>query len=311
MISHDPMHRTSHDALRRDPTPRDLHYAAFYGLAPLDDGPVLVVHGNCQAESLRVLLDAPDVVAVRVPPVHELVPGDVDHLLHLLSRAEVVVTQPVRERYHGLPVGTREVLAAAPGARSVVVPVVRHHLLHPFQGLVRVEGAGDPPVVPYHDLRTLARAAARPLPRPSAAALREVGLRSLAEMRRRQERHGAVPVDDLLLAAGADAAHTVNHPGNPVLVGLARRVQERLGLDPSASDPGRTLLGSVLAPVEPDVLRANGFDEAVTRADWVVAGTAVPDDEVVRAQLDWYRRRPDVVEAGLDRYAATLEVLAR
>lgn len=269
------------------------------------------MHGNCQAESLRVLLEAPDVVAVRVPPVHELVPDDVDHLQRLLARADVVVTQPVRERYRGLPVGTREVLAAAPRARSVVVPVVRHHLLHPYQGLVRVEGAGDPPVVPYHDLRTLVRAAGRPLPHPSAAALREVGQRSLAEMRRRQERHGAVPVDDLLLAAGADAAHTVNHPGNPVLVGLARRVQERLGLAASATDPGRTLLGSVLAPVEPDVLRANGFDDSGSRSDWVVDGAAVPDDEVVRAQLDWYRRRPEVVEAGLARYAATLEVLAR
>lgn len=298
------------DTLRRDPTPRDLHYAGFYGLAPLPDGPLLLVHGNCQAESLRVLLEAPDVVAVRVPPVHELVADDVDHLLRLLADAAVVVTQPVREGYHGLPLGTSEVLAAASRARAVVVPVVRHHLLHPFQGLVRVEGAGDPPLVPYHDLRTLALATGRPAPRPTETALREVGRRSLEEVRRRQHRHGTVPVDDLLLAAGAGAAHTVNHPGNAVLVGLARRVQERLGLEVTAVDPGRTLLGRVLAPLEPQVLRSNGLDDGAARRHWVVDGAPVPDDDVVRAQLDWYRTRPEVVGAGLARYASTLEVLA-
>lgn len=52
-------------------TGRRQHYAHFYGLAPLpsDDRPLLVVHGNCQAESLRVLLDgaASPVRTVRVP----------------------------------------------------------------------------------------------------------------------------------------------------------------------------------------------------------------------------------------------------
>jgi hypothetical protein len=306
---------TARPALSRPPTPRDTHYGAFYGLQPLADGPLLLVHGNCQAESLRVLLDGGHrdggpVATVRVPPVHELVPDDVPHLQHLLGEAAVVVVQPVRDGYHDLPLGTREVQAAAPRARLVVVPVVRHHLLHPFQGLVRAEGAGDPPVVPYHDLRTLVRAAGLAVPRPSDAALREVGRRSLEELRRRQDRDSSVPVDDLLVAAGAGAAHTVNHPGNPVLVGLARRVQDLLGLEPAATDPGRTLLGSVLAPLEAAVLRANGLDDDAARDHWVVDGEPVSDDDVVRAQADWYATRPDVVRAGLERYADTLRVLA-
>lgn len=306
---------TARPALHRPPTPRDTHYGAFYGLEPLADGPLLLVHGNCQAEALRVLLDGGHrdgvpVATVRVPPVHELVADDVVHLRHLLGEAAVVVAQPVRDGYRDLPVGTREVREAAPQARLVVVPVVRHHLLHPFQGLVRAEGAGDPPVVPYHDLRTLARAAGLPVPRPSDAALREVGRRSLEELRRRQDRHSSVPVDDLLVAAGAGAAHTVNHPGNPVLVGLAHRVQDLLGLEPAATDPGRTLLGSVLAPLEPAVLRANGLDDAAARGHWLVDGRPVADDDVVRAQSEWYATRPDVVAAGIDRYAGTLEVLA-
>jgi len=39
-------------------TGRRQHYAQFYGLLPLpaDERPLLLVHGNCQAEALRVLL---------------------------------------------------------------------------------------------------------------------------------------------------------------------------------------------------------------------------------------------------------------
>ena len=52
---------------------RTRHYGDFYGVLPADpaDGrPVVVVHGNCQAESLRLLLAADDVVSERLPAVH-------------------------------------------------------------------------------------------------------------------------------------------------------------------------------------------------------------------------------------------------
>ena len=48
----------------------------------------------------------------------------------------------------------------------------------------------------------------------------------LTELARRERQHGAIPVSDLLRPAGIDAGHTVNHPGNTVLVGLARRIEE-------------------------------------------------------------------------------------
>ncbi len=299
----------------REPTPRELHYGGFYrlpGSAVPDDRPLLLVHGNCQAEALRVLLEAAPggtFATLRVPPVHELVAADVDHLHHHLDRASAVVVQPVRDDYHDLPVGTRQVLERCRTAARVVVPVVRHQLLHPFQAIVRSPD-GDPPVVPYHDLRTLIRAAGLPAPTPSAAGLRAVGQDALDELRRRQQRHGTLAVDDLLVAAGAAAAHTVNHPGNEVLVALARRVQQTLGADPTATDPGRTLLGAVRAPVPPEVLAANGFDAGDGRDDWLVDGTPVPAAEVEQAHADWYREHPAAVGAGLARYGPTLERLA-
>ena len=54
---------------------RRRHYGAFYGLEELPGTgrPRVLVHGNCQAEALRVALGTADALdTVRVPPVHEL-----------------------------------------------------------------------------------------------------------------------------------------------------------------------------------------------------------------------------------------------
>ncbi len=295
------------------------HYARFYGLLPIprDDRPLLVVHGNCQAESLRVLLDGPasPVRTVRLPPVHELSAGDLPHLDRVLAQVDVLVAQPVRDGYRGLPLGTAEVLSrAARRPRSVVVPIIRWAALHPFQVIVRSPSAGDAPLVPYHDLRTLALAAGRPaLPEvPSPGAVRAVRDLSVRELHGRQERHGALPVVDLLQAAGAAAAHTVNHPGNGVLAGVARRVLSAVGSPAEIADPGRTLLDSVHTPVLPEVLEALELPgpPGSTREDWLVHGRRVPDAAVRAAHLRWYADHPGVAEAGLARHAEAAAVLA-
>ena len=296
-------------------TGRRQHYAHFYGLLPLprDGRPLLLVHGNCQAESLRVLLDgdASPVRTVRVPPVHELTGEDLPHLDRLLAEVDVLVAQPVRDGYRGLPLGTAEVLArAGRRPRAVVVPIVRWAALHPFQVIVRTP-AGDPPLVPYSDLRTLTLAAGRPaLPEmPSPDAVRAVRALSVRELRAREQRHGSVGVVDLLDAAGAAAAHTVNHPGNAVLAGLARRVLAAAGSPAEPADPGRTLLDSVHAPVQSAVLDALGLT-GEAQDDWLVEGRRTPDAAVREAQLRWYADHPGVAEAGLERHAAAAAALA-
>lgn len=313
------------EVLTGEVTGRHRHYGTFYGLEPVprDDRPLVLVHGNCQAESLRVLLagGGSPVRTVRVPPVHELTADDLPHLLALLARVDVLVSQPVADGYRELPLGTAQVLDAAQRARGdgrrprlVVVPVLRWAALHPFQVVVRSPGAGEPPLVPYHDLRTLALAAGAPsLPEvPSAPAVRAVRDLSAAELRSRQDRHGSLPVVDLLTSAGAHATHTVNHPGNAVLAGLAGRVLTAAGLPDAVADPGRTLLDSVHAPVLPEVLDALGLaDQAdAARTSWTVQGRDVDDDEVRDAHLRWYADHPGVAEAGLARHAAAAAALA-
>ena len=298
------------DAGRRE------HYGEFYGLRPLppDDGrPLLLVHGNCQAEALRVLLaGVGEHRTVRVPPVHELEADDLPHLDRTLAATTVLVAQPVTSDYRGLAVGTAQVAdRLGHGAVVVVVPSIRYAGLFPFQAIVRAAGVGDPPVVPYHDLRTLAEAAtgARPASGAEASAYCEVARQSVAELARREQRHEAVVVSDLLGPAGAGAVHTVNHPGNEVLRGLARRVLDRLGRDLDVPDPGRTLLDSVRTPLQAEVLEALGLDVAAARGHWLVGGDVVEDGAVREAQLRFYAEHPQLVAAGLERHGDTLALL--
>lgn len=109
------------DTQAPDPGRRE-HYADFYGTARHDSEPdaqVGVVVGNCQAESLRQTL--PDSISwVRIPPVHELTGYDLPYLERLLNRTDVLISQPVRDDYHGMPLGTRQLF---PSSGPVAVPL--------------------------------------------------------------------------------------------------------------------------------------------------------------------------------------------
>lgn len=298
-------------AAARADLPRAYHYGEFYDLKPLpDDGrPLLVVHGNCQAESLRLLLqNAPDAPcsSVRIPAVHEIAADEVPFLERLLHRCDVLVVQPIADGYRDLPLGTGDVLATADATQTVVFPVFRFVGLQPYQV---VTGATNPPVVPYHDLRTVLRAAGHPpAPRLTPGAVEAVTAWSLAALATREEVAGAVPVHDLVRATGVRAANTINHPGTPVLVGLARRVQAALGWAETATDPGFELLDSVHSPLDP-VVRDAVDPSAPARPDWVVDGRTVPDAVVVDEQLAWYADHPEVVDLVLTRSTDQLRCL--
>jgi hypothetical protein len=304
------------------PTPavdgRTRHYGDFYGLGePAGDGPVAVVIGNCQAESLRVALDGGGLRTVRTPAVHELVTADLPHLDRWLARASLLVSQPVRDDYHDLPLGTRQLTARlGADARVVAVPVIRFAGLYPTSAIVRPphDPSLAPPLVEYHDLVVLAEAAARRDGRPARApqldpeAVRSIAALSLHELRKREEAHDAVVVSDLFGSPSFAQMRTLNHPGNPVWTALASRVRDRLGLPEHVVDPGRQLLDSVHAPRLEAVVDAYGLDEAPTD-HWVVEGRRIPREEVREAHLRWYEREPQVVDAGLARHADSLALL--
>jgi hypothetical protein len=292
---------------------RRAHYGDFYGPAP--SGPVAVVWGNCQAESIRVLLAGSatfPLPTVRVPPVHELQPDDMAPLAALLPHVSILLSQPIRSGYRGLPIGTADVAAALPpGGQVLVWPIVRYVGLHPYAAIVRDPDhpSADPPLVPYHDLRTLARAAGRRRGcDPSRRAMAAVAASSIEELARRERVGTAVAVSDLLSPLGADAVHTLNHPGNALLIALAGRLQGALGYPPDASDPGRELLGRLSAPLEAAVVDALDLDTA-PREHWMVDGTIVDCAEIADAHMRWYRDNPACVAAGIRRHGERLAIL--
>ena len=292
---------------------RREHYRDFYegpacGSGGRTDGerPLGLVYGNCQAEALRVLLDASPTFPwqlVRMPPVHELTADDLGPLRRLLSVSTLLVAQPVKDGYRSLPLGVGEVTQElAPGSQVVRWPVVFYTGLFPWQALVRVADDVDPPGVPYHDLRTLT---GRTPVEPDLAAVAE---RSVDELARR-ERHTDVGVADLVRGAGAGAVHTVNHPGNELMIALAQRVQAAVGAPRDAVDPGRVLLGAVRSPLEAGVLAALELDPSLAREDWLIGGEPVDPASIVEVQRAWYAQRPDAVAEGHRRYAEALPLL--
>jgi hypothetical protein len=288
---------------------RRNHYSSFYA-AHGDSGSAVVI-GNCQAESLRIVLEGSDLPTVRIPPVHELTAADMPYLDRLLASAPLVVSQPIHDDYHGLPVGTRQVrerLAAT--ARLVVVPAIRHRALHPAHVVVR-HPDGDveaPPIVDYHDLRTIAEALGRPRPRLDRDLILGIAESSTAELSAREQRSDAVPISDLFASPRFELLRTLNHPGNPVWFELALRVRERAGLAPVVTDPGRELLSSVVAPREQVVIDTWGTDD-VADPSWRLGDERVPDDDVREAHLRWYAENPSLLRFAAERHADALAAL--
>ncbi|MCS5716024.1 WcbI family polysaccharide biosynthesis putative acetyltransferase [Herbiconiux sp. CPCC 205716] len=297
------------------PTPDDArrrHYGAFYSRPAVGaDETVLLALGNCQAESLRLVVPASVATTVRIPPVHELTADDLPFLAAWLGRADAVVAQPIRDGYRGLPLGTRELLEQTrPGARHAVLPVIRFAGLYPRHLIIRPpeDPSANPPLVSYHDAGVLASAAGLRLTPLSVEAVRAVAAESIEALRLREERHGTVVASDLFAAPSFDLMRTINHPGNPVWVALGTRVLDRLGLPGSAADPGLPLLDSVHAPREAAVIEAFGLGDEPS-ASWTVEGRTVSAEEVRAAHLEWYAAHPGAVAAGLSRHASTLALL--
>lgn len=295
------------------PDPRRLHYGEFYQLrAPARGrgGPTVAVVGNCQAESLRILLDSTGGVdSFRIPAIHEWTAEDVELMGDVLATTDVLVMQPVRDDYRGLPSGTDQLAALLPvGGRVVTYPVLRFDGLMPYQAIVRspVDPSLNPPVVPYHDLRILV-AASRDLDSPVQATpsddvLRELATLSIAELRLREQAHHTVVVSDHLETT--PVWHTINHPDNSTLIHLAHRVLEAIGVRGQVRDPGRELLGNLDAPVDPQAAHALGV-EVEGRQTWRPS----PAEDIAQAQLGFYREHPEVVDAGLTRHARRLQML--
>ncbi|QGU07139.1 hypothetical protein COCCU_05975 [Corynebacterium occultum] len=302
--------------------PRHHHFGGFYQLHPRrrGNGPAVAVIGNCQAESLRILLASSNKVdSFRIPPIHEWESSDLPFVEAALAKTDVLISQPVKADYRDLPVGTEQLRSLLPeGSLTLRYPVLRYDGLMPYQVIIRSprDPSLNPPVVPYHDLRILA-AADRGLHHlveasPSAENLRTLAELSVAQLRSREERHGAVVMSDHLQTA--PLWHTINHPDNTTLVVLARRVLQALAeagmidSDVDVTPPAdREMLGGLQAPVDAQAAAALGVAAAAEgRENWQ---PGVDPAQLLSEQLSFYRAHPEVIAAGMQRHAQRLALL--
>lgn len=319
------------------------HYSDFFGAESHGSGDgrrIGVIMGNCQAESLRVALGDEDVRFLRVPPVHELEADDIPLLARILARTDVFVTQPIRDDYRGLPLGSEQMRALLPEtARTTTVPVIRFAGLYPFQAIIRPPSDTSlvPPLVPYHDLRLVAEAARLAgLVGASAGAaddgsdrggtrvgvagdgsdhgdvtasqIHAIAEESIRQLRAREQAHDTVVVSDLFLRPDFSLMRTINHPGNAVWTALAERVRACVGLANASVALTRELLNNIHAPRDQAVIDAWGLD-VEARATWTVDGREIDPSALREAHLAWYAEHPDAVTSGLARHAPALATL--
>ena len=280
----------------------------------------VIVWGNCQAPALASLLRAPLATAglevLTVPTVFEATAAEVAWVRDEVTRAALLVTQPIRDEYRHAGCGSEQLAAMLPDSgRAVRLPSVVHTGWFPYQANAHDEDGGrvDAPLVEYHDLRLLAAAAEgasadEVLERwPVTAAadgIRAAAAASVAELQRREAGTDVLASD---LVDAPDALFAMNHPSNGVLATLARRVLDHVGVDAPVDVPQREFLGAVRTPLEPHVVAARG--EGTARPDWVVRREPVSWEAVVRAQSELYAARPGIPRDARVRFADRLATL--
>jgi Polysaccharide biosynthesis enzyme WcbI len=298
--------------------------------------PLCVVYGNCQAEPLRALLDGSPEFTARfatepIPAINELrrklLKGDDSALRRLretVSRASLVLTQRIQDDYHGLMLGTDQVLSHAPRRhRTLTFPASHHEGTFPYVGYVPVPGSAtvaSAPLIEYHDLRIMACAArgwtatqteewlsAYEAP---ADALRTIWAQADAALAA-NEKGLDVRISERVGAPGLRGRtfHTVDHPTVTLMCELAGAVHDALGLRWEAPADPVDELDWLIAPVDQATIRALDLN-IEPRLEWVRRGIRYTPKELVVPHLRFYEERPDILDAGVSFHAERLRELA-
>ena len=280
--------------------------------------PVIAVWGNCQAPAIAKILSSVPQVAenfdvLRLPAVQEIARGQLALARTLIRRADVVITQPVRSDYRGLPIGTEQILDHAPTAQVITYPSMFYTGLHPF--IVYVHASGElgtqaPLTSGYHDLRFIARAnrVVAGLPQmtegPWAHAIIDNARQSFEAL---QARERSLDVTITPSISGADSFWTINHPSNRVLSYAAGQMLEALGINAPVPNPTRELLSDQVLPVSVEVRHALGLPPPTrSEQEWRTGGGRVSDEVVAEAHISFYQRRADILDTAVSEHHAAL-----
>ena len=292
--------------------------------------PIALVYGNCQAEALRQILVTHPAFAARyhlprLPRSSRITP----HVLALIERrlpeVEVLITQEIEPGHRGTAPGTEHLLARLPRSATVLrYPVAHFEGAFPFQ--VYVDRAGprvvaSAPITDYHDLRTLYAAGrgwdlGTTLRRLDELQLDPAWVRDNAERSLKDlsssEAAFTARIADFVRQHPTTSFHTVNHPANELVTEVARQLLSHLGYRDADLVLGsrQTHLGGLVAPLEPQIVRALGDEPSVdTHGEWVFSSGTFSRAEVIGAYLALYAADPSLLADGLRQHAERLRAL--
>jgi hypothetical protein len=289
---------------------------------------VCVVYGNCHADPIRRLLDDSQAFhrtfqTVAIPAAHEITGDQLESVKSTLAGAKLLVTQPVRDDYRGLPIGSEQLAGALPeNARRITIPALYYDGTYPFQVYVRPTDTGRAPVPivsAYHDLRFLHCAAQGwnvdrakvwlNTHRPSPEGIRAVAKQAQARLAE-YEAPLDVHVHDRLTSPELHGRgfFTVDYPTNAGMMELVAGIHRRLELPYQPRHTGRPLLGTYRTPLEASVIEALDLPDA-PRPHWVARGQTYSLEQMLGAHLDFYAAHPDIVAAGTTDHAERMLTL--
>ena len=293
------------------------------------DRPLAVVYGNCTAEPLRGLLA--DSLAFSeayrtepIPAAQEIASHDtVARLRQTMAEAKLVIFQPVRNDYRGMPVGSDQITSAAPpDARRLTFPALFYDGIFPYQAYVRATDHSReeiPHLAGYHDLRFVFCAAqgwSTDQAREWLRAFRGApdGLRAWAwhaQQRLATYESGLdIRVTDRLFSAEMHhrSFFTVDHPTNGSLGELAARIHAALGLPYDAAPPAHPLVGRYQAPLDADVIAALDLPTS-PGTGWMIMDRVHPCEQLLAEHLEHYARHPESVTAAVEEHDERMRVL--
>jgi hypothetical protein len=287
--------------------------------------PLCLVYGSCQADAIRALLEASPAFRTayrteHIPAVQEVTDSTLPELRQAVSRASLMVSQNVRDGYHGLPVGSDEMFELAPsGCRRVSIPSLYYEGLFPFQVYVR-DGrrVADAPWSVYHDLRFLycagkgwSDSAALRWFRtfdPAPDAVRAIADQAQAVLRAHEVRLD-VKVAERLVASDMHGRSffTVNHPTNAALLEVVAGVHDALQIPYARPEIGGELLGFLRTPLEPSTIDA--LELEMSPRAWVINGHPYSLEDLLVLHLAWYRDHAELVTPALSEYETRMRTL--
>ena len=263
----------------------------------------LLVFANCQASPITSILRqlTSDLNIVQCPPVHTLTSKDERMLSELIETTDIVVHQPIGEKFG--PLSSARLIERFPSKTYVSFPSIYFSGFFPHLTYLRLQGGGTlrGPVTDYHDRRIIdCFLSGKTISECEKRIINDDhGYEShyslaLSTMKER-DLWVDIPVCNWVEEAAAERAcfYTFNHPDNLILYKIALAVLENLGIrSNTGAGPRQTpYLGNVSAAIPPGVPAAIGATWA--RNNYTVEREVKDWTSLITDFYNLYRDVPD------------------